>query len=218
MGILVTIVINAFHSAWGPFILSRDINTLEVRDSANRLLINYVRFGLALVLFLSLIGPIMIGYFSEVVLDDYFNLVILISLTFLLRGLGWLYDTAQIVNKSSKFSLFGALIQSAIVFSLLSWSAREFSLHGLVHVVLVAQLVRLLFDWGVSRRWERIFTLDLEALCLIIWGGLAFYFCIVWVNSFSWLESHLYAFLLTLIGGLLINKIFPKWQVEKKES
>lgn len=212
MGILITIAINAFHSAWGPFILSRDIYSKEIQEIANKLLVNYVRFGLVFVLFVSLVTPSLIRFFTEIALEEYFELVLLISFVFLMRGLGWLFDTAQILNKSSKYSLIGSLIQSTIVFLSLSWSAREFSLHGVVHVLVVAQLVRLLYDWYISRRWQRVFTLDMEALGLILWGGGAFYFSIVWVNSCTWVESHFYAFLAFLAGCFFLNKNIAKWK------
>lgn len=207
LGILITIAINAFHTAWGPFILSRDINSKEIRILANKLMEYYVLIGLLIIWTISLLSPYIIPIFTEIELDDYYGIVALISLTFLMRGLGWLFDTAQIVNKSSKFGLVGSIIQTVLLLLLLKILANNFGLHGIVYALFIAQFVRLVYDWKVSRQWERIFKVDLYSIAFIVCFTITIYFLILNSSKLNWFENHIKA-IIVIITGMIFYKTY----------
>lgn len=209
IGIIITLGINAFHSAWGPFVLSRNLSAEGDLRFIDNLMKYFLLMSVLISIVISGLSPHFIAIFTNVNLISVFPLIFLISLVFICRGLGWIFETSQTINKSSKYLLVSTIIHSFLTLGLIIFLSNLFGLLGIAFALLFGQLIKILFDFFISRKFGQLFPSDSKALIYLV--IIIFTQCIhvFYMNQKNWLASHLLMFLFSLLCFFLLF-YFPK--------
>ncbi len=199
IGIVITLGINAFHSAWGPYVLSKDLsdkNELKFIDSIIKyFLLIFITLGIAI----SALSPYVIDYFTKVSMDGVYPLIFLISLVFVSRGLGWIFETTQAVYKSSKYIFYSTVIYSLSTIFFISMLIRPFGLLGVGLALLYGQLIKVVIDFYTSRKFVRLFSSDFRSLLYLVCVICSQTIMVFFINEKNWILNHVLMFSISLI-------------------
>lgn len=145
IAILTSLLVNAFHTAWGPFSLSlyKDKNVIK---TYNLVLKTFSIFLLISILILTLASPIIIKILASQKYLSVVNLVFPLALAVGIRGISWITEIGITISKKSYLSIISHSVQFFSTICLIIILSNKFGLTGVAISVLTGQILRSIIE------------------------------------------------------------------------
>lgn len=145
IAILISLIVNAFHTAWGPFSLSlyKDKNVIK---TYNLVLKGFTLIILISNLLLTIVSPIIIKILATQKYLSVVNLVFPLALAVGIRGISWITEIGITISKKSYLSIISHSVQFFSTIILIILFSNNFGLIGVAISVLVGQILRSVIE------------------------------------------------------------------------
>jgi len=205
IALLLSLFVQAFQTAWGPFSLA-----LYDQDDSQRTFDLVLRSLAFLVICgamtLHVLGDFLVDLLAS---DRYAGAAVVVfplAMALAIQGVGWVLEIGITVSKRSYLSL-GSYATGLVVLVTLIWPVVErFGAVGAASVVLLAQAVRTCLSAALGqsvwrRAWSYRRTAGAFALAIAAWLAVEYSYSGVATRMPMWLES-------VLFGGVAVGLVF----------
>lgn len=145
ISILISLLVNAFHTSWGPFSLSI-YKDKKVVETYNLILKVFSIIILLTTLILTIISPLIIEILASSKYNSIVNLIFPLTLAVGIRGVSWITEIGISISKKSYLSLISHSAQFLVTIVLIYLFSSYFGLISIAISVLIGQLIRSIIE------------------------------------------------------------------------